>query len=808
MNCGQQLPAEAKFCFACGQRVETGGYQDTAEVVAENTSCQQGDMSSPAENDIKLTLAEFRVQAPSQTGFREQLLAYRKSLPNNWDYNAFVGILLGVGGPKHGDAACMNFAIGQGDNGNNTKKTLEAKGLMSVFTKYRGKKIDEKILLSDVEAEIIFAAPDYAEIRKKFHEVVFAGADGNSSVAEAALVLSPEDAGSAAPATEDSKEIPHTEPAAEETEDASEIIDSCVAMLALRVLECVANDKTIDRADVRGKFRKLRAKLRQDQQKFEAYFGTSAEAKWLYSARTIVERSMIVADYGEHVYFRHDDYEIDKAVSLLQELPEGKYGIAYYALAKCYGVGIDAIIDVGDYRSKDKRSYVLRPNFSKMIEYLRKAVEARKPENEAFIDFGCANLSIGDYQRAKRAFELAKGRGCGEKADIYLRYMKCCEHAVPAINGQRTRYVGYNDSRQHICGNIVEYKDRIYWMCQDKQQRGYSGPIILCSLGADGKRTVLASIERSYNSRLNIQSAADAGLCFSICNDLIYYENGSGGICTMRLDGSDQRELTDIAKHGNTYVSMPMAFPEFLLYIRGNGQIWKRDQSGETTMIGKASTKNMIAGVSEREINIGNELLIDLRTLEKQKVVKKYPAIKGKTVVYIDMAREIAYYEDGTDTRDCRDRRLIGVNTRGEIADYWEMPLIPYEPEGYTSFCFNGLRLSVKADCDTSSAEGYTCYLKRKSISAEECMELWKKRGPSELEQPFVALFDRRGNRQLLHMKKGKSVFWFGAFHMMTDNGVVVLENLHLGGRDYWNTYYPVRPKGAIPPTKLDFYTD
>ena len=113
MNCGQQLPAEAKFCFACGQRVETGGYQDTAEVVAENTSCQQGDMSSPAENDIKLTLAEFRVQAPSQTGFREQLLAYRKSLPNNWDYNAFVGILLGVGGPKHGDAACMNFAIGQ-----------------------------------------------------------------------------------------------------------------------------------------------------------------------------------------------------------------------------------------------------------------------------------------------------------------------------------------------------------------------------------------------------------------------------------------------------------------------------------------------------------------------------------------------------------------------------------------------------------------------------------------------------------------------------------------------------------------------
>lgn len=116
--------------------------------------------------DRRLTLAAFRRGAPAMTGFRDQLLSYRKSLANKWDYNAFVGILLGVGGPKHGDAACMNFAIGQGDNGNNTRKTLEAKGLTSVFEKYRGKEIDETILLFDVEEEILAIAPEYAPIRE------------------------------------------------------------------------------------------------------------------------------------------------------------------------------------------------------------------------------------------------------------------------------------------------------------------------------------------------------------------------------------------------------------------------------------------------------------------------------------------------------------------------------------------------------------------------------------------------------------------------------------------------------------------
>lgn len=166
MKCGQELPAQAKYCFNCGNRVEA------EEESAKSIASQEGSLrESGTMNNNAVSLLEFRQNAPSMTGFRDELISYRKILSNSWDYNAYVGILLGVGGPKHGDAACMNYAIGQGDNGNNTKKTLEAKGLMPVFEKYKGKKIDEAVMLSDVEDEIIAVAPEYAQIRQKLFEI-------------------------------------------------------------------------------------------------------------------------------------------------------------------------------------------------------------------------------------------------------------------------------------------------------------------------------------------------------------------------------------------------------------------------------------------------------------------------------------------------------------------------------------------------------------------------------------------------------------------------------------------------------------
>jgi ribosomal protein L40E len=121
-----------------------------------------------------MTLLEFRENAPEATGYREQLLELRKSLDcvlDKWDYNAYVGILLGVSGPKHGDPACSNYAIGQGDNGNNTKLTLERRGLMPLFQKYKGKQVSPSVTLSEVEDEIVAAVPEYQSIREQFHVI-------------------------------------------------------------------------------------------------------------------------------------------------------------------------------------------------------------------------------------------------------------------------------------------------------------------------------------------------------------------------------------------------------------------------------------------------------------------------------------------------------------------------------------------------------------------------------------------------------------------------------------------------------------
>lgn len=167
-KCGQEIPAMANFCPNCGK-----------EAVQ-----QKNDTKYFNKNDNTMSLVEFRRNAPFMTGHREKLLAYRKGLPNNWDYNAYMGILLGVGGSKHGDAACKNFAIGQGDNGNNTRKTLESRGLMPLFEKYKGKKIDTSAVISDVEDEIISIVPEYIQIRNMLATILQMENDNFSTSAD------------------------------------------------------------------------------------------------------------------------------------------------------------------------------------------------------------------------------------------------------------------------------------------------------------------------------------------------------------------------------------------------------------------------------------------------------------------------------------------------------------------------------------------------------------------------------------------------------------------------------------------------
>ncbi|MBE7010279.1 MAG: sel1 repeat family protein [Ruminococcaceae bacterium] len=119
-----------------------------------------------------LTLVQFRAMAKDISGHREQLLEFRKSLDDRWDYNAFVGILLSVKGPKHGDAACKNMAIGQGDNFKCAENKLIEKNLMELFMKYRGKRVDPAVTLQAVEDEIVAIAPELQKIREFFDKTV------------------------------------------------------------------------------------------------------------------------------------------------------------------------------------------------------------------------------------------------------------------------------------------------------------------------------------------------------------------------------------------------------------------------------------------------------------------------------------------------------------------------------------------------------------------------------------------------------------------------------------------------------------
>ena len=121
-------------------------------------------------NNCQLTLGQFRELAPQLVGGRDELLEYRKSLPQKWDYNAFVGILLGLHARKVGDAASANFAFGQGDNNKSVDKRFDENGLWDVFNKY--KKSDGNVKLSQVEDEIVACVPGYRAIREKFDSVL------------------------------------------------------------------------------------------------------------------------------------------------------------------------------------------------------------------------------------------------------------------------------------------------------------------------------------------------------------------------------------------------------------------------------------------------------------------------------------------------------------------------------------------------------------------------------------------------------------------------------------------------------------
>ncbi|WP_461810954.1 tetratricopeptide repeat protein [Faecalimonas sp.] len=145
-------------------------FTEKEEIIEVKTETKPSMMYSTIGSDLKL--CDFRINAERFVGVRDELLSFRKSLDEKWDYNAFVGILLSVKGPRYGNVVCSNFAIGQGDNFNSTKTRLQLLGLMSVYEKYKGKKYNHEITIHEVENEIVEIAPSLRGIREFFDKTV------------------------------------------------------------------------------------------------------------------------------------------------------------------------------------------------------------------------------------------------------------------------------------------------------------------------------------------------------------------------------------------------------------------------------------------------------------------------------------------------------------------------------------------------------------------------------------------------------------------------------------------------------------
>ena len=145
--------------------------------------------AAPAGGDLKL--CDFRAMVAQFTGARETLLRYRKSLENKWDYNAFVGILMSIKGPRFQHQGCMNLAIGQGDNSKSTETRLMEQGLMGLYNQYKGKNYDQRVTVKEVEDAIVAIVPEYQSIRAFFDQAVLTPmSTGSRPVPEAAPSVS------------------------------------------------------------------------------------------------------------------------------------------------------------------------------------------------------------------------------------------------------------------------------------------------------------------------------------------------------------------------------------------------------------------------------------------------------------------------------------------------------------------------------------------------------------------------------------------------------------------------------------------
>lgn len=807
MSCGTELPVHARFCMNCGERVPE---EETQAVSVP---------SKPARNEscAGITLEDFRKIVRENGSQRETFLAYRKELKEQrWDYNAVAGILIGsdkrhVSGPIH--ELEQNIGIGQGDNGNHVEAKLREKGLEEVYARYEKNGGAD---LTAVEQEILKAAPEYEAILELIHTSLLNGGkpqrSGDEDAAGKVIAVkmaekTQEKMEKKAPEETLGKTLERIlermaktpEKAAENTPEkmagkAPEKISEKtpvkpiaglakgenrgVIELIIEVFRTVIDGEMGESRQKRtAEYNSLAASLRKvlldeygiedpndlSEELWQEIMGASEESAaglktWVVNGAYGIGRAWGMYGLG-----------MDHMISVLSLLIKKGYGSASYVMGRIYGRRI--LTDRGAFDDKSAPFYS-KPDSGRMIRCFTEAANAKYPSGAAMTALGCFYMTSHDKKSAELYLSQAVKYGEAD-AKIYLDHLdRLMDSAV-----QPQSYCLFGDQggagTAYMRANCIEHQGYLYLMgpsadrVSQSEFRKNEDKLQIARIDLNnGRMERLAEVSGEVfrnSSCIDIKGTP----CFSICGRYLYYTDGYR-IIRMDLDGSNQQVMDGFEKSGQTRYTMLLVFPACMYYQKASGDLFRYDFSSGTSS--KLCQAKNITSISENEVILDNEKVVNSVTREKAKLDKVYPGTKKKNVILVDSAKEIAYCLDSSDD-GYYNQKIIGTDKKGNVVDIWHMPCISTEQYEYltkgggsSTMCFDGGQISIKFGC-VSAGQLYKERLGRLNL---------------DFDIPaFISRYDRSGNELLLceniNSLSGVKYPRFGSFHCMTNNTICFL---------------------------------
>lgn len=337
---------------------------------------------------------------------------------------------------------------------------------------------------------------------------------------------------------------------------------------------------------------------------------------------------------------------------------------------------------------------------------LRRACEAKYPSARALTELGLLCAGRHEKEIAISKFEMAASLGNAD-AKIYGSNYELL------FEGKKGRsYCGVQrdgNPKTLLRGSCELIGDELYYA--GPAHKSEDGTVIYNGLEIGkinvktGENKILRVCRlREYNGTTLNDHAISQESKFprmSIYDGKIYFaENEFVG--RMNMDGSEAEVVPwyPVVKETSPDVVGVIMLPRGMVVCRSDNNIYAVEE-GEPRFV-KISDASGIIDITDTEIIKENGTIINIWTKEKTKVDKKYPSMK-KDFLYIDSAREIAYYLEKDDTCYLK-TRVIGVNPKGDIVDVWHVPFVQEKlltdvlGRGYSTFSFNGLRSTIKWD--------------------------------------------------------------------------------------------------------------